>query len=552
MKHTAITKKWRCPLRRLAAFVCIFALISAITVELAPEAEAANNGGYVWKFQRVYSQDDLPTDGDWHPVLVSYEVYGTRRIMNTAERNSSTSDEVRFETISAAYRTSVYNAALGLIPEISSNYASWILPDTYDGDFPCGVWMKYAGRDGSNWDMKKYYMRDAKDGSAIFYGENSFRKYSITKTMLSSKELKELQEDTVDDYYGAMMDGQLYTPYTVVTDKKNTEYGSVKIFSNVPGTDSSFCIDSGGETVSLNDSKGHSWDLDQYIMFVGTRTWSDRGKTTGNLTVRSGQVSQLSDTAIGIGETVTVEEGAILSITGRVYFNGTLENYGTVVVEGGGSLEATHWPTGRNDKTVYGIYKGHEKSSLVVCKDGCVITGIDPTTSGYNYGRNGTGLELDGGSIVNKGFIAAPFGIQMQGAVDIENFDGAVIYVGYMPSAGWIGQMYRYDTATLASERVRARTWDYYHPRCAFYPVVINCTWSGDQHPIVYNEGEIYTNCGFVTKNGSGLTELNEAQMQTIFQNPSNGFHKYEANWTWYLKSYSATNYWTSEPRPMW
>lgn len=511
-------------LRRLAAFFLIFAVAFTSLPVMSVSVKAADTGCWKWRFKKVTSQRDLPTTQSWFPVLIVYNYQWTDYILNSTETVSKEVCKLSGIKVSHEYSERV---AVGIDALLNGKG----LPDTYNGDFPYGLWMYYAGKDSDNSNAKMYYMKESKDGSSLYYTEDGFGKYSEAKKIYSDTELKDIKDDIRN---AATVDGQLCSPYTIMTEGiRSTSAEHVKIVSNVSGTDSSFKNDNGG--VLLSDwVGGNSYAYDEFTMYVGERYWDSSVNAYGSKTVYSGQTLTVTNANIGLEDTITVEEDATLIIKGNVYFNGIIENYGTVVVEDG-SLQATHYLTGKNDRTVYGCYRGYQGSSLIVLSGSNVLVGGDPTESGYNYGRNGTGIELYGGSLVNNGTVYAPLGMKLSGAAEIVNGTAGNFYVGYYPRRGRLGNMDAYIGTAIAgvdAEQSNSYFWDRKF-------VVFSCSGEGDQYPIVQNSGNLELEGEWITDNGSTRVEMTASERAKILIE--------RAGSVWYQNGYWLV-YWRENP----
>lgn len=509
----------RSPLRRLSALFLAVLLCAALLPQGAETAQAATSGAWVWEFKQAKSQSDLPTDGDWHPVILTYTYNNETYVVDTLKEEDSAKGYCSLQGIPLKGDASAKLAVGAGVLESGA----MTVPDTYGGDFPYGVWIRYYGTDKSNWDCKAYAMRASKNGTGMLYSESYFVSYQDIKNFSNfSSLLKDQADDAKLGLATFQGDEQSYFPLTVLTGHKGAENGLVKIFMNVAGaTDTGLYVNSGGKTVL---HKSGSYDFTKYKMYVGTRVYKTGIVDYGSMTVTSGDKYVMNGGSISVGNTITVEENATLTIQGNVYFNGTIENYGTVVVEDG-SLQATHYiQADSDDQTVYGCYRGHEGSSLIVLEGSSVLAGGDTTASGYNYGRTGTGIELYGGSLVNYGTVSAPFGLHLSGAADVVNKKTGALLVGYyyvpvryIGFSGYNKGSGSADSYTGISSAVSASgaTPSWSNSSTKRFPVVISCQWEGDQYPILQNYGTIMANCGWINVNNVNY-DLTTAELAKI------------------------------------
>lgn len=539
------------PLRRLTALFAAIAILACTLQELSLTTEAAS-GCWRWRFRVVRSDDYLPTADDWFPVLLLYKYNGVTYIMDSAEHvtiDGMATGEVKFKGVAPYYDANEDYVASGFNQYTNGNG----LPDTYNGDFPYGIWMKYAGTDSKNDNSKMYYIRDTKNSGGI-YGSDGFVDYESARSHWASLSIPE--NEMRAELKGRLeahsavgeIDKQLYSAFTIFTaGYHDTSSEKVKIVQNLSGgkTDYSFHVDGGYVTLSDHVSS-FSYAYDEFTMFVGERFLDSSYRSYSSLTVETGVTTALGDSYIELGGKVVVKEGGTLIIKGRVYFDGTIENYGTIIVEDG-TLEATHFLTGTDDQTVYGCYKGYQGSSLIVLA-GCVVyAGGDTTASGYNYGRRGTGIELYGGSLINNGSVAAPFGIHLEGSAEIVNGTNGKLFVGYYPMPKYIGSMTGVWGNILWLDGV-VEAWKGTSKRG---PAVVSCTWSGDQYPIIRNSGQFWANCGWVNSNGSAPTELSSADTAKILIQKTSGSYTQSSNWALF-KTGSRYSAWLGGTAALW
>lgn len=545
--------------RRLTALLLVFAAVISLIPALSEPVQAAENGCWTWQFEKVWTQDNLYDGEDWVPVLITYEYNGNTYILDstyyTGYRNNDDTlckafcELKGFRLDSDSVNDRVANGFYQL------DYAYGGIPDTYDGDFPYGLWMKYAGKDGNNSNAKQYYLRESKDGTSIFYAAeerlaDSARANGAYSSEKTDKFLSYLKGLFKDEHKAKVIkeNNQWYTPFTILTGGMyGTSDDKVKLFSNVKGDDSSFYVTSGGN-VGLTDDYSYNSSYEEFTMYVGKRVWNANVPSYGNMTVESDQEYVLTEkSAINMGDTVTVKKGATLIIKGNVYFNGTIENYGTIIVEDG-TLQASHFINTGQEDTAYGCYRGYEGSSLIVLKNSAVMVGGDTTSSGYHYGQSGTGIELYGGAIINNGIISAPFGITLSGSAEIVNKSSGTLMIGYyFGNLRRIGYQY-YDSFLNMLENGGASyataSWD--SKSTVRYPVVVSVLWEGEKYPIIQNFGTIMANCGWINGNDFPLEDLTNDQLKLMLLEESSGSYQSTNNWTAFKASgkyYSWKNY---------
>lgn len=552
----------RAPLKQLTAFFAALAMAAAAMLPLlAVDAKAAGNGVWVWRFTRVYNQSDLPgKDAGWFPVILEYKADDGHWYVldSTKEISKSLPHYCNLQGVAYTNPNGDNAIAAAGVSVYGGGSSELGIPDTYNGDFPYGVWMHYAGTDPNNEKddvyAKTYYMRDSKNGSAIFWGGSNFSSYQQAKAGMESEALqafinyhkKKYHADTTD----AMGDGQFYSSFTIfTTGYEDTGLGKVKLFSNVDGYDCSFRYSGqSGSTVTISDWCGSDYDYDEFYMYVGERVLRTDLTVCGDYTVNSGSEFTLSNASINMGDTITVQQDATLIIKGDVYFNGTIENYGTVIVDNA-VLQATHYLTGVNDTTVYGCYRGYEGSSLIVLGDSRLFAGGDTTASGYNYGRKGTGIELYGGTMINNGLVVAPFGITMTGGAEIVNGSSGKMAVGYYPELMTLGATQKYQPSISSKFSSVEKTWNADSSR---RPVVVSFTEEGGKYPILRNKGSansIKLNAGLV--NGSTLNDLTSEETAKMILQDSGSSYEQSANWSKF-KTRTTYTTWKNGTAPLW
>lgn len=180
-----------------------------------------------------------------------------------------------------------------------------------------------SGYDGDNGDMRKgrIYRPDGK----LLHCDDEDMKWSSKRT--DSHDQWTICTGEVDCDYG-----------------DETAYDYVQIIHNQSGGDVTFVRHS---TCFSFDTCGSTWDVDDFIMYIATE---EEYSALGDYTVPAGTTLQLNDDVIlTSGSTLTIEPGAVLSVKGRFYNNGTIINQGTIVLEKDSivsSLDPTYFAAG--------------------------------------------------------------------------------------------------------------------------------------------------------------------------------------------------------------
>ena len=202
-------------------------------------------------------------------------------------------------------------------------------------------------------------------------------------------------------------------------EKVNVDGGRVIMQLNLRGQDAVLDVNGKSNRIELDfwNSRDTYWR-----MYIGTaRTYN---AINTDYTVQKGQLLNLDgDIRIGAGKTITVEEGAVLSINGNLFNNGHIYNKGgTILVQSNGCIQS-YLPEDKNDYGGIGLDGG----DLVIRAGGRVMTGV--TTYDDRWGN---GLKLqNGASIVNQGTLITSSNISVNEDCVVENRKDGAILVGY-------------------------------------------------------------------------------------------------------------------------
>ena len=202
-------------------------------------------------------------------------------------------------------------------------------------------------------------------------------------------------------------------------EKVNVDGGRVIMQLNLRGQDAVLDVNGKSNRIELDfwNSRDTYWR-----MYIGTaRTYN---AINTDYTVQKGQLLNLDgDIRIGAGKTITVEEGAVLSINGNIFNNGHIYNKGgTILVQSNGCIQS-YLPEDKNDYGGIGLDGG----DLVIRAGGRVMTGV--TTYDDRWGN---GLKLqNGASIVNQGTLITSSNISVNEDCVVENRKDGAILVGY-------------------------------------------------------------------------------------------------------------------------
>ena len=202
-------------------------------------------------------------------------------------------------------------------------------------------------------------------------------------------------------------------------EKVNVDGGRVIMQLNLRGQDAVLDVNGKSNRIELDfwNSRDTYWR-----MYIGTaRTYN---VINTDYTVQKGQLLNLDgDIRIGDGKTITVEEGAVLSINGNIFNNGHIYNKGgTILVQSNGCIQS-YLPEDKNDYGGIGLDGG----DLVIRAGGRVMTGV--TTYDDRWGN---GLKLqNGASIINQGTLITSGNVNVNEDCVVENRKDGAILVGY-------------------------------------------------------------------------------------------------------------------------
>ena len=432
------------PLRRLAALAmtCVLAFTlapglfpQAKAVEL-PEAALTTVTYYEWK--RVKTRNDLPIvpkwgDADRIPLLIfdKKEEDGT----TTPYYFNADSDHTVIDDEETGY-LHFNGAPCSEIPELAG------FPDTFFTNYnPTGMtcWGAYRELSAAGADIQN----NGDDGTID--KENANARVIYLSLSFSLGEAGWTAPYLVDyetywhflwrkGYHSTLYSTLVTANWSVITpdvylkkygaddeykEKVNVDGGRVIMQLNLRGQDAVLDVNGKSNRIELDfwNSRDTYWR-----MYIGTaRTYN---VINTDYTVQKGQLLNLDgDIRIGAGKTITVEEGAVLSINGNLFNNGHIYNKGgTILVQSNGCIQS-YLPEDKNDYGGIGLDGG----DLVIRAGGRVMTGV--TTYDDRWGN---GLKLqNGASIVNQGTLITSSNISVNEDCVVENRKDGAILVGY-------------------------------------------------------------------------------------------------------------------------
>ena len=442
------------PLRRLAALAmtCVLAFTlapglfpQAKAVEL-PEAALTTVTYYEWK--RVKTRNDLPIGSIWEdtdriPLLIfdKKEEDGT----TTPYYFSADSDHTVIDDEETGY-LHFNGAPCSEIPELAG------FPDTFFTNYnPTGMTCEVAYSDlhFAGGDLQK-----TDDDGTIDKGNANARVIYLSPSFYLG-EAGYFAPYLVDyrtysdflwrkSYHSSSWNSLITANWSVITpdvylkkygaddeykEKVNVDGGRVIMQLNLRGQDAVLDVNGKSNRIELDfwNSRDTYWR-----MYIGTaRTYN---VINTDYTVQKGQLLNLDgDIRIGDGKTITVEEGAVLSINGNIFNNGHIYNKGgTILVQSNGCIQS-YLPEDKNDYGGIGLDGG----DLVIRAGGRVMTGV--TTYDDRWGN---GLKLqNGASIINQGTLITSGNVNVNSGSTLENRKSGTMLFGY--------RMYSWNEGTL-------------------------------------------------------------------------------------------------------
>ncbi len=293
-------------------------------------------------------------------------------------------------------------------PYISEGGSQFVTRDYLDVP-----WFDYQKQDGDNGNGGRYYIRPYSNGSQV-----SGRYICVDGGDLDYDSDKDL--------------------WTVIgRDNKSTIPSNyVWIFYNrTAGTDTQMKIDNN----LLYCDRTSDWVCADIILYEASEiTYSG----LGNCTVQSDQIFRIvNDVILLDGNTMTIEEGAVVSVEGNFFNNGKIDCKGTLIVQKG-SCMMPFTPSG-----AAGEINLHDGGAMIVMSGAKALCGLPK--GHLNAGSNGRVVVDNGSSIVNFGLTALG-NVNVKNGGTIENHEGARMFLGYSVKSGhakFLGNSYNSSTA---------------------------------------------------------------------------------------------------------
>lgn len=301
-------------LSALLAFMMLFALIPIANAGFEGKnlgKSDALNTLTVYKWHRVHTQSDLPPEGRKVPVLLMWK----GKYEDSSDKNEYIFYLYQDKSGTDSYTAHGEDALKGREYYIDEYNADPFNTDSSNDTF-------YSTDVMSNITVKMNSGRDSKNQDAK-YGKIWFNNYII-------------KGDGDFDWGGYGADDASRTNWSFYTKELNGSYAAplsdaypVQIYYERGGW-----YDTGirhsGQWCYAFESDTHSYGA--FAMYWGEELTISA--ITSDYTVRSGMVMNVDNgVLIEDGVTVTVMPGGVLSVEGQLYNNGTIKNYGTVVVQ---------------------------------------------------------------------------------------------------------------------------------------------------------------------------------------------------------------------------
>lgn len=461
-------------LRALALALAVASLLLTAPPAFVPTAaadEPVYTTKYIYKWTRYRQHFDVPGEGVEWPCMIIWESGG---VYYATLGNKKGDKGLRFYGVDITN-----NETLKFKPDWKNEKGGNAPPSEFYTEGTMGSWT-IIGRGPRDSDDEFWYFDDASfrlsDGTYAYDDDNhlGFRDSSFGWTISGA----------------GVTDGKYATEST---------YGYASILHIRSGYDRYF--DDSKDHLTVNEYDifigGFDYDAPDYLMYYGKSREEYSG--IGNYTVKSGTTLQIKNNSwLNSGCTITVEPGAVLSISGNFINDGMIANYGTVLLNDGASVyyfgersstggSITNYGSSSSYTDANGAKMQGEGNLLVMSGARLLMPAAD-SSGGRSYAR----LKLTkGAALVNYGLILCPGGMEVSDAL-IQNKASGVICSHCSISGG----EYSVKSFTWNNKSKLKSVSGVYDNYCAARSVIEN-----DGH------WENYTQCangGFVEYSGGG------------------------------------------------
>lgn len=380
--------------------VCSLLLVLALTIGLLPvlrtDADAAGEKITLFHWKQVFTQSDLPQKGK---ILLFWTSSGT-----TYCTSGSKNDE--YGLFNGWDR--FVGVDITTLPGVDPT-----MPEFYTKT-DCACW-SISTSSGNERDD------DNKDSTGL--GLRQYYFYRNDGKILNVSGLGNLEWGGTD-LWGVATSNSAGCKY-----QQNTAYGYVQIYHNVTGFDDYFKYD--GKYLLCD--KSDTYNYPDFKMFIGKE---EEFNQLDDYTVQAGATFHIGDnTILPSGKKLTVEPGGTVIVSGRFINNGSIENYGSLIVESGACITACTAVDSNADCTIrcHGSTIGYTlratgeavrgAGSIYIAKTGCIST--------TQYG--GFSL-LESASCAVDGLLVVPTNIQLEGAEIFTGKNGSVFFGFELPA----------------------------------------------------------------------------------------------------------------------
>lgn len=274
----------------------------------------------IYKWTRHQNSSTLPRDNKEHPVLLVWPNGNTYRwwVDGSSAGKHKVNDKDHECFVSGNFPTDAeYPNPGSMTAEADSFYTLGNVSN---------VFIEYAGTDSSNGNQPKYKIgttafgtRKYLDGWDRDSGDEIIWQYDKNRTSNNSNQMN----------------------WTFVGSGGNRGYSKnvkdryFKVICNTSGADVCFCFDDSGNWLTTLEF-GSDWDtMGQMQVYTGEKLTFSAITSDYTVTEANGVFNVDGGVILWEGVTLTVMPGAVLSIDGTFYNNGTIHNYGTILVQDG-------------------------------------------------------------------------------------------------------------------------------------------------------------------------------------------------------------------------